>query len=738
MAKDIDKQIDVVDGTMTQEEASRPEYNRVYQVYENSRIPVSKSVGKLWKMRWQECERMMKHNGDKDRWDEAIDYYQNDQGGRSGKRLRLSEVGTGKSYDFKYSSENIVFANTSALVPATYAKNPDVEITAVKSENEKAARLYERLLDELFRRKTAPGINLKPKMRRAVVTTTLTNLCYLELAYVRKEDSSEQAVAEIEELSKQLSEAKKVEEVQEIEGKLQALEHKISFLSASGPTIRFRLPHMVYVDPNCEDQDLCDADYVIIGDYVRTDFLRAMYGRKDDKGNWMSIYKPTHVLSGDVDSQGHDDEINNFTLLTEGAEEHEAYGYVDKNEFEHNCRTLCWYVWDKTTRRVLMFNDKDWSWPIWVWDDPYKLSRFFPIFPLTYYTDPETRNAKSEVMYYLDQQDEINQINDERARMRHWAISKVFVNSGLVRDATKLEKFLRSDSDDLVFPLNIPDGKRVSDMIGAFPLPSTQFEQLFNTEPVLQSINRLSSVTPIMQNVQFKTNTTNKAIESYESTTQTRLDEKIDAIEELLADIGKSLLEMCVQFMSYDEVVHLLGADFVEKHGGWYEGMSVEQFNEEYNCRIVGGSTLKPTAKVKKEQAMQLGQILGQFANASPMLVILILKMIERAFGDDVVITPEEWETILQGTQQQMQRGGPQQGNAQSAEGQSQAQEQAVGAGANADTNVVMEQVAQIIDRLPPQAKQFLGEGISRGVPLKQLVSQMTQAAQGQQQQRPQ
>src|SRR5690606_29379156 len=275
MAKDIDKQIDVVDGTMTQEEASRPEYNRVYQVYENSRIPVSKSVGKLWKMRWQECERMMKHNGDKDRWDEAIDYYQNDQGGRSGKRLRLSEVGTGKSYDFKYSSENIVFANTSALVPATYAKNPDVEITAVKSENERSARLYEKLLDELFRRKTAPGINLKPKMRRAVVTTTLTNLCYLELAYVRKEDSIEQAVAEIEELSKQLSEAKKVEEVQEIEGKLQALEHKISFLSASGPTIRFRLPHMVYVDPNCEDQDLCDADYVIIGDYVRTDFLRA-------------------------------------------------------------------------------------------------------------------------------------------------------------------------------------------------------------------------------------------------------------------------------------------------------------------------------------------------------------------------------------------------------------------------------------------------------------------------------
>lgn len=729
MVDDVDKQIAAVDGTITQAEASKPDYNPVYTVYENSRIPVSKAMGKIWKMRWEEARKHIEHYGFKDRWDEAIRYYQNDQGGRAGKRHRLEEVGTGDSHEFKYGSENIVFANVSALVPAVYAKNPDVEITSVKAEGEQGAELYERLLDTLFKRKIAPGISLKDKMRKLVLTTMLTNVSYLELSYVRKEDGSEAAVEEIEKLSKELSEAKKPEDIRTIEGKLQALEHKIALLSPSGPKSKFRLPHMVLRDPASDSADLCDDDYVFVGEYIRTDFLRAVYGKKDANGEWMSIYKPTHVLSGDKNSLGHDDEINNFTLLTEGAE-HERYGYANKDDFEHACRTLCWYVWDKTTRRVFLFNESDWTWPVWVWDDPYNLSRFYPIFPLTFYTDPKDPYARSEIMYYLDQQDEINEINNERARMRHWVLSKIFVNTNTVRDSTQIEAFLRGNTRKMVHGLDIPEGKSISDVLGAFPAPSTQYETLFDTRPVIESINRVSSVTPILQNVQFKTNTTNRAIESYESSTQMRLDEKIDAVEDMLGDFGRALLEMCVQFMTAQEVEDLLGSDFVQSKGGWLEAQDVGAFNRDYSFDIVGGSTLKPTAKVKKEQAMQMGQILGQFANASPMLIIVMLKMLQRAFSDDVIITPEEWEVIVQGTQQQMQRGSPDQGGG-SPEGAGQPAEapQEGQPAEGGDINAIMTQVEQIIDRLPPEAKQFLGEGIAQGVPLKELVLEIMSAA---------
>lgn len=735
MVNNVDKQIAVIDGTMTKEQAAQPDYAPVYQIYENSRVPVSKATGKLWKQRFNECTSLMKQSGDKERWDEVISYYQNDQGGKRNKTGGMDVLGTGSPEESQYTSENIVFANVSALVPATYAKNPDIEITSRKPDQEAVGKMYEALLDTLIQRKNSPGINLKPKMRKAVVTTTLTNVSYLVLSYVRKEESSEQVVKEIESLSEQLSKATDLEAIREIEGKLLALEERVMLLTPSGPRVSFRLPDQVLVPKSFNGDDICESEFIMIGEYVRTDYIRAMYGKKDENGDWMSVYKPTHVIAGDKANKGEDDNAS-FMLLTEGAE-HTKYGFKSEEEFKNSCHTYCWWVWDRVTRRVYLFNANDWTWPIWVWNDPYNLSRFYPVFDLRYYTDPVLSNGKSEVMYYLDQQDEINRINNERARMRHWAMSKVFVNTNVVKTADEIDRFLQSDSRTIVHGLDIPEGKSIKDVLGSFPLPSTQFEGLFDTRPLFESVNRISSVTPVMQNTQFRTNTTNKAIESYESSTQTRLDEKIDAIEEVLGDLGRALLEMCVQFMTSEEVIELIGQDIVDKAGGWQQTTDVSSFNREFSFTIVGGSTLKPTGKVKKDQAMQLGQILGQFANASPMLVIVLLKMLERAFGDDVVITPQEWETIVNATTQQMQRGSAQQGapqdpqQAQAEAQQGQPPEQAGG------VDAVMTQVEQMINSLPPEAKQYLGAGIAKGVPLKQLVMQLTQAAQSNQQ-RPQ
>lgn len=735
MAKEVDKQIAAVDGDITQAEAQKEEYVPVYQLVGDSKIPVSKAMGPFWKSRWKDCVSLSRRNSYKDRWEECIEYYQNDQGGKSGKRTKLSEVSTGRDTEEMYTTENIVFANTSALVPSTYAKNPDIEITNSKENDEagdKQAQLYEKLVDTLFQRKSAPGMNIKPKMKRAVVMTTLTNISYIELSYVRKADSSQQAFEELQRLSQELSEAKDKDAIQEIEGRLAALDSKINFLSPSGPRSKFKSPMLVHLDSESDTNDPADCNYIFIGEYIPTSMLRALFGKKNaETDEWMSIYKPTHVLTGERDSQGHDDEINNFSLLDDsGKKEYQDYGCETEEEFNNACRTLCWYLWDKTTRRVYMFNDKDWSWPIWVWDDPYKLTRFFPLFSLSFYTDPDDKFGKSEVMYYLDQQDEINRINNERARMRHWVSSKIFVDKNKVKDATDIENFLTQDTERLVHGVDIPEGGKVSDMFGSIPLPSTQFETLFDTKPLMESINRLSAVTPVMQNVQFKTNTTNDAIDSYQSNTQTRLDEKIDCVEEILGDMGLATIEMCIQFMTKQEVYELLGEDYVVSMGDWSEAQDVRAWNEKFNLTIVGGSTIKPTAKVKKEQAMQLGQVLGQFANAAPMMVIVMLKMLERAFNDSVIIEPKEWEMIIGSVEAQLQRGNTEGGGGQPGQGSSQGatNEQGQPSGAN------VEMLAQVIDRLPPQAKEFLGAGIAKGVPLKELVLNLTKQAQSQQQ----
>jgi hypothetical protein len=722
--KSIDNQLEEIDGNSPTEETAVDEYTAVYQVFPNSKIPVSKQTGAFWQRRKDEGQNALKNGGVTDRWDEAISYYQNDQGGKSGKRRGLSGVATGADGETAYSTENVVFANVSALVPAVYAKNPDIEITSTKPADDKKAELFESLLDTLIIRKAQPGINLKPKMRRGIVMAMLTNLAYFEVSYVKKGDSSDAVVAEVEKLSLALQEAKTTKELADIEGKLLALDEKINLLGPSGPKVRMRRPHDVIVDPNREEADLTDASYIIVGDYIRTETLRATYGKKNEKGEWLPIYDPTHIIkAGEVDINGHDDAINNFTLLGGDDADYQKYGYKNEAAYKNACRTRIWYVWDKATRRVLMFNDKDWGSPIWVWDDPYKLTRFYPFFALTFYADPVDPVGRSEVMYYLDQQDELNVMNNEKARMRHWVLSKVFVNTTVLKDATAIAKFLDGSSTDKVYGVALPENAKISDAIGTMPAPSTQFKELFDGQEILQSINRISSVGPILQNEQFKTNTTNKAIENYESSTQTRLDEKIDAIEDLIGDIGVALMEMCVQFMSETEVVDLLGPEIVSAAGGWDFGLTPSEMNRLYNFKVVGGSTLKPTSKVKKDQAIQLGQVLGQFVQASPLVVVMMLRIFERAFNEDFVVTKEEWAQLNQAITQSVTAGPQtQSGQPTSESGQSQqgsGQEQAMIAG--------VETLAKIIDTLDPAIKQQVGAAIAEGIPLKEIVSGLTQ-----------
>jgi hypothetical protein len=66
----------------------------------------------------------------------------------------------------------------------------------------------------------------------------------------------------------------------------------------------------------------------------------------------------------------------------------------------------------------------------------------------------------------------------------------------------------------------------------------------------------------------------------------------------------------------------------------WVQVTDPRDFETRVVVRVEGGSTDKPTSTQKKQQALQLGQILGQFANAAPATVIVMLKMFENAFDE--------------------------------------------------------------------------------------------------------
>lgn len=724
---------DAADETVATEEA-RPSYKK----FPESRIPVSKHAGSLWKSRIDIGRTKMKDSGATTAWDEAIAYYKNDQ---TGKRNREDpdtpgSNGEGDITGGSYArTENVVFSNVSALVPAVYAKNPDVTVHSPRGDEDLPfVTSAQKLIRTLMQKRTSPGVNMKPKMRRGVVLTTLTNLSFIEVGYTRRENAVEGTLAEIDAIAAKLESAKDPAEIEELEGQLIALDEKVDLLHPAGPYTRVLHPKDVIIDPDCTLPDLSDAKWVALRDVYETSFINAVYREKDENGVFKSIYKPDAVLKASSDDSsniaGHTNEINNFTLLT-GERDYADYGYDDDHSFKRAQRTFVWKIWDRITRRVYMYAESEWSWPVWVWDDPYGLEEFIPVYPLTFHTDPEELYARGEVSYYLDQQDEINLINSQVARMRYRVSNQLVYNKRAIQHEKDIINLVNPTSGSKLIGVDVPDGMKITDMLSAPPIPAVEYSQLFDKRNLLESIDRVSGVSAVVKGVEFKTNTTNKAIDSYESSTAMRLDEKIDAVEEVIGRVGHAILVMCMQFMSKDEVAVLIGAEHAE---AWPQQMSAAEAKERFHLTVVGGSSLKPTSKVRKEQAKENAQIIGQFGASNPVAFLVVLKMFQRAFSDELTLEPTDWEMIINAAEQQigamMQQPSPQEGQQG---GQQPQPEQQGGGGPQINPQEIIGKISEAIQQMPDDLRAQIGKDIADGIPLQEVIGKLQQLMQQQQ-----
>jgi hypothetical protein len=201
-----------------------------------------------------------------------------------------------------------------------------------------------------------------------------------------------------------------------------------------------------------------------------------------------------------------------------------------------------------------------------------------------------------------------------------------------------------------------------------------------------------------------------------------RVDEKSDQIEDWIGSIYWGLAQLCLQYMDIETVVSLVGEEAREV----WQNMSAEEIRDNFSVQVVGGSTKKPTSQAKKEEALELGQVLGQFVNAAPGPVLkVMLEVMQEAF-DEVTIREEDWDTILQAVDQQQQQQGPQQG------GPPQQGQQAPPQGGEGG-QIPPDQLQQILQQLPTEVKAQVAQAIDSGMPPQQAL----QAAMQQMQQQP-
>jgi hypothetical protein len=713
----------------------------IYKMMEGSKIPVSKSEASLWKSRRDAGKQAISNVAAN--WKQAAEYYslgqENHREDAGGTRKGNSKYARNPNRRYN-STENIVYSNVNSVVPSILAKNPEAEITSFLKEMEPIALILKHLVNRLGEIKYAPGFNIKPKLRKCIVRTEIANEAWIMVGYTKKEDSAQQAQTDLAALGAQLVEAKNQTEILEIEGKLIALEETVDILNPAGPFLRTFIGEQVLVDPTSQEDDFSDANWMMVEIMLPTKYILAKFAIKDGE-QYTAIYNEQYIISagsmGDSDAES---ELNNFKIL-KNTDTFDRMGYSSEEAMKKAQMTKCWYAFDKVKRRFLLIANDYWKWPLWVYDDPYQLPGFFPLFRLQYHTDPLQNRTKGEVSFYLDQQDEINDINSEINRMRTQIIGKMLYDSRYI-DKDQFDAYMKG-GDQLAFGVgkSIPEGMKIQDIIMAPPLPNLQYKELFDKKPIYDTIDRISSVNAITRGAEFKTNTTNDAIGVYNSIQNQKLDEKIDAIEDFSGDIFYAVMFLCAQFMTQDEVKFVLG----EESAQWQQ-QEASVIKQQFMCRCLGGSTQKPTSANKKDQAMKMGQILGQFASASPAVVIVMLKAMQKAF-DDFTISSDDWDMIIESVTAKLQQGQapipgaqdvpqgqpqpnpiapnqpPPQVPIEGAEAQPQEQQRPeVRPPANHAEEV---QLQHAIAGLPPQAQKAIKAAVGKGVPEAQAYAEV-------------
>lgn len=686
----------------------------IYRMMPDSKIPVSKAEAGMWKTRRDAGMAAMK--AVVAQWKEAEAYYsigqdvhRQETGGDSSGNER---AGRNKGRRFS-STENVVYSNVNAIVPAILAKNPQSEVTAFLEQEEARATVYEHLINRLAQMKYAPGFNLKPKLRKCILRCEITNEAWVLLGYTKKEDSAEQARTDLMKIGEQLQKAQTEKEIKELEGKLMALEELVDVLNPSGPFVKSLSADKVITDPNSMEDDFSDANWMMAEVMLPTAYILAKYTQKNERQEYEAVYNKQYIVNPGGLGDDNISEMNNYRLLTESTD-WKAAGFSNEESFRKSVLTKVWYCFDKVKRRFLLIADENWKWPLWVFDDPYQLPSFFPLKRLQFHSDPIRNRTKGEVSHYLDQQDEINDVNTEVHWMRTQAKTKVVFNAEYLKK-DQVDNLMKGVDRQAVGVSGLPEGMKLSDVISAPPFPNLQYKELYNKDPLYAAIDRIGTANDVIRGAQFKTNTTNEAIGTYNSIQNQRLDEKIDSIEDFSGDIFYDIMFLCAQFMTQEEVQYILG----EEAANWQQN-SPEDLRKHFSCTVLGGSTQKPTSAVKKEQALKVSQVMGQFASATPIVVIKILEMLEKAF-DDIVVTDADWAEIRESIQMQMMRGtgAPEAGsNAQSMPGSGEPVPEELANDPSAPQNESeLAQLEMAIQKMPPQAQNAIKAAEEKGVP---------------------
>lgn len=625
-----------------------PEDSVPYRLIGSASIPVSKKLGTRYKD--QIDGALQAFDSFRQSWDAGFLAYRacNDMGVKS----TDGTPGSSKYYFQHTTDENLTRENVKTLLRNTYTANPQIELSTIDAEDNDQIDTLEATINQLMQRTNAPGLNAKAHIRRWVVHAHLTNFGVVKLDFQNKAGSRPEAYEQLLSTQEKLAKAKTQDEIEELYADLEQIETELPTMREAGMLMTNPQPGMVIIDPDTTQINLSDCKWADEIVWLSDAYLKRRFMKQRDDGTWVRITdnKPPGAGFGGNEGNRNEDDIREKVANEILGTTTEAVASARNKD-----KTKCHIYWDRMTKQISLWIDGSWDYPLWVYQDDLKLSRFFPYFLLAFNEGLDSIVQEGESAQYRGQEEEINKINRRVAFIRSVAFGQLIFNSKKI-DATEVDKIvkhMRNPKEFSAFGISFDPESKLKDMFELFVPPDVDIQAMYDKSDLMRIIDRVNAFSPAAKGEQFKTNTTNQAIGMYQQAQASVQNELTDAIEDATKDLVHAMLELLVSKYTKEQVIALVGS----KLGSKFQPMTVEEFNQTFSIDIAPGSTEKPSSAAKKQEAMMIAQSIGQVGQATPMTSMkLIVRMFTKAFSN-FLFTKADEEMLNTEAQANMTKG---------------------------------------------------------------------------------
>lgn len=220
------------------------------------------------------------------------------------------------------------------------------------------------------------------------------------------------------------------------------------------------------------------------------------------------------------------------------------------------------------------------------------------------------------------------ELNETRSQMfnhrKRYARKWVYAEDAF--DPTGLAA-LESDADNTMVP--VAKGYKLVDAIQPMPSVGTPPDFYNQSEMIEQDINTVTATSDYQRGDMPSIRRTATEAAMLQDASNARSADKLNLIEEFLAEVGERIVALLQQFMTQEQTIRLIGMD---QQPVWLN-YDAEYIQGDFDFEVEAGSTQPQNESFKRQAAMQLTDAMAPYVGAGVVDMAKLATFVLREFG---------------------------------------------------------------------------------------------------------